>query len=301
MSQAEAVSIQQRIEAVGAHFSGELSVSAANLTTGETIEVNSSAVLPTASVIKVPILIALLRAVANGDADLDTRMTMTAEERTGGSGVLRLFAGGLQPTVHDVTTIMIAVSDNTATNMIIDLLGGVDVVDRAMVDLGLPGIRLFNRVDFDIINDDASNLGVASTSDLRRLNVLIAEGKAFSPFVSQTAEKIMSTQQYLDQGMRYVLLNPYAGDLGVVADITAATKTGFITGVRVDSGIVRFGPGGGFAYALANRGSSDHTFLPESEGAIANGVIGRALTEYWWPGEPGTAPVVGSPFLDEWS
>ena len=296
----QAASIQSRIEAAASRFSGEFSLQAENLDTGETVSYNSLVVLPTASVIKEPILVALLRAVEAGDVDFGARLTMHADDRVGGSGVLKLFAGGLEPTVEDVATMMIAVSDNTATNMIVDLLGGVAVVNAAMDDLGLPGIHLLNRIDFDIIEPDAGNLAVSSTADMCRLNTLIAAGEAFSPWVSETAERIMGTQQYLDQTLRYVLVSPYAAELGLTPEVSSASKSGFISGVRVDSGIVRFAAGGGFAFALANRGSRDLTFLPEAEGAVLNGVVGRALTEYWWPGDAGTAPVVGSGLLAGW-
>ena len=66
-----------------------MSVSAIDLTTGETVAVDSDRVLPTASVIKLPILIALLRAAENGEVDLGTRLTMRGDERVGGSGVLK--------------------------------------------------------------------------------------------------------------------------------------------------------------------------------------------------------------------
>jgi beta-lactamase class A len=301
LSATEGAGITELIATAAARFSGELSVSASNLSTGEAVELNAQSVMPTASVIKQPILVALLRQVAEGHVDLASRMTMEADDRVGGSGILKVFSGGLQPTVEDVATLMIALSDNTATNMIVDLIGGVGVVNRAMSDLGLPGIELINRIDFDIINDDASNLALASTHDMRVLNELIATERAFSPFVSRETERIMATQQYLDQGLRYVLVNPYAVELGVTAEISSASKTGFISGVRVDSAIVRFGAGGGFVYSLANRHSEDRTFLPEAEGALVNGYVGRALTEYWWPGAPGTAPVADSPLLAQWA
>lgn len=292
-----ATELTSDIESIVDTFTGQMSVSAIDLTTGETVAVDSDRVLPTASVIKLPILIALLRAAENGEVDLGTRLTMRGDERVGGSGVLKLLEDGLQLTVEDAATLMIAVSDNTATNLVLDVLGGVEHVNAAMDELGLESIRLFNRIDFDIINEDASNLGLASTADLARLNVMIASDVAFSSFVSRKAEQILSTQQYLDQAVRYVLTNPFAAELGAHTDVSVASKTGFITGVRVDTGIVRFAAGGGFVYAISNRGSADTTFLPEAEGAVANGRVGRLLVEHWWPDDAGPAPLADSVHL----
>ena len=284
--------VSARIAELAEGFSGQLSVSAVDLSTGERVDWRPDVVLPTASVIKEPILLALLRAAEAGQVDLDARVTLRAEERVGGSGILKVFDGGLQPTVRDVATLMIALSDNTATNMVLDLIGGPDPVNGAMAELGLPTIRLHNAVDFEVIGTDVRRLGEASTRELCELGRLIATRQAFSETVSATAEKILSTQQYLDQAMRYTLANPYARELGLVAPLSVASKTGFFTGTRVDTGIVRFGPGGGFVYAVANHEASDTSFLPEAEGAVVNGLVGRALVEHWWPAGAGPAPVV---------
>jgi beta-lactamase class A len=281
-----------RISRLADGFSGQLAVSAVDLTTGERIDWQPDLVLPTASVIKVPVLLALLRQADEGRVDLGTRLTLKAAERVGGSGVLKLFDGGLQPTVRDVATLMIAVSDNTATNMIIDLVGGTGQVNAAMAQLGLSTVTLHNAVEFEVIGDDVRRLGEASVRDLCELNRLIATREAFGERVSALAEEILSTQQYLDQAMRYTLANPYARELGLVAPLSVASKTGFFTGTRVDAGIVRFGVGGGFTYAVANHDSSDTSFLPEAEGVVVNGLVGRALVEHWWPSEAGPAPVV---------
>ncbi|SNS10611.1 beta-lactamase class A [Geodermatophilus pulveris] len=284
--------VAARIADLATDFTGQLAVSAVDLTTGERVEWQPDLLLPTASVIKESILIALLRAAEAGTVDLADRVTLEASERVGGSGVLKLFEGGLQPTVRDVATLMIAVSDNTATNMVLDLIGGPEPVNRAMAELGLDSIRLHNAVDFELIGNDVRRLGEATVRDLCELGRLIATRKAFGEMVSATAEEVLATQQYLDQAMRYTLANPYARELGLMAPLSVASKTGSFTGTRVDAGIVRFAAGGGFCYAVANHEASDISFLPEAEGAVLNGLVGRALVEHWWPADAGPAPVV---------
>ncbi|WP_448626393.1 serine hydrolase [Geodermatophilus sp. URMC 64] len=284
-----------RIAELAEDFSGQLAVSAVDLSTGERVDWQPDLVLPTASVIKLPILLALLREVEAGRVDLADRLTLEAEQRVGGSGILKVFEGGLRPTVRDVATLMIALSDNTATNMVLDILGGIDPVNAAMAELGLHTITLHNAIDFVVIGDDVRRLGEASVRELCELNRLIATREAFGEQVSVTAEEILATQQYLDQAMRYTLANPYARELGLVAPLSVASKTGFFTGTRVDAGIVRFGVGGGFAYAVANHEAADTSFLPEAEGAVVNGLVGRALVEHWWPSDAGPAPVVATP------
>ena len=210
--------------------------------------------------------------------------------------MLKLFDGGLRPTVRDVATMMIAVSDNTATNMVLDLIGGTEPVNAAMAELGLPTVVLHTSIDYELIGDDVRRLGEASVRDLCELNRLIATRQAFGDRVSALAEEFLSTQQYLDQAMRYASVNPYARELGLEAPLAIASKTGFFPGTRVDAGIVRFGVGGGFVYAVANHESSDTSFLPEAEGAVVNGLVGRTLLEHWWPADARPAPLARTPY-----
>ena len=288
--------IQAEIARIADEFSGEISVAATNLRTGEHVEFNSREAFPASSVIKVPILVTLFHRAERGAVHLDRRRTMHEEDRVPGSGVLKLLSGGLTLTVADAAALMIAVSDNTAANLVIDQLGGIAEVNRAMTELGLHSIRLKNRLDFDVIGRDIAHLGVASTNDLDTLAQAIAHRTAFSPAVSEACEKLLSQQQYLDQVLRYVSVAPYAEELRIVQPVVSASKTGFYPGVRNDMGIVRF-RGTGFTYAACTRGSDDTLFAPEDEGEVTNGRIGHLLLRHWWPEDAGPAPVADSPYL----
>ena len=79
--------------------------------------------MPSASLIKLPILLTALGGVASGTLDLNERIPVGNHDQVGGSGVLRTLRPGLEPTLHDLLTLMIVVSDNTATNMVIDRVG----------------------------------------------------------------------------------------------------------------------------------------------------------------------------------
>ena len=283
--------LEAEIAALAARHTGTLGVAAQNLATGAQVLVNADEVFPTASVIKLPILVELMRRAVEGRISLDERVELRAEDQRGGSGILKALAPGLQPTLRDAATLMIVLSDNTATNLVLDALGGVDPVNAAMDELGLPTIRLHNRIDFDVIGSDVRRLGESSPRDMARLVAGIAGRRVFGPQVSEAVEDVLGAQQYLDQVPRYLQVEPYARDLGITPEITVANKTGFFTGTRADTGIVRF-RGDGFAYAVFHHGSADERFLPESEGAVLAGLVGKTLVEHWWPGEPAAVPTV---------
>jgi beta-lactamase class A len=296
--------LETALATIAKAHSGLLGLAATNLRTGEQVALNADEVLPTASVIKLPILVELLHQAEQGGSSLDDRVTMAAEERIGGSGILKVLDGELTPTVRDVATLMVVVSDNTATNMAIDVLGGVEAVNTHMRTLGLETIVLHNRIDFDLIGDDVRRLGESSARDMCRLAELLARGQAVSPAADELILDILGRQQYLDQVPRYFDYNPYWRELGATVNLSVASKTGFFTGTRVDAGVVSFNPGrgdasgglDGFAYAVFNHEGDDETFLPEAEGAVTNGRVGKVLLSYWWPPEAGPAPLRASAY-----
>lgn len=288
--------VDARLRSIAQQFSGELSVCARHLTTEEEVTLAPDDIFPTASVIKLPILVELLRSAAGGSPSLEDRLTLRREDLVGGSGILKALSSGLNPTLRDVATLMIVLSDNTATNMVLDMLGGVDGVNATMDSLGFATIRLHNRVDFELIGGQVRRLGEASARDLCALVHGIAARTIVSVEVSNTIEEILEAQQYLDQAPRYMLAMPYWRELGQDPVLRVACKTGFFTGTRVDTGIVRFRAGGGFSYAIANDRSADETFLPEAEGSVVNGLVGRALVEHWWPADADSPPTVRSAY-----
>ena len=127
----------ERLESIQSRFSGRFGLAARNLTTGEEFLLDHDQVFPTASSIKTAILYEVFRQAEEGTFGLDDRVELKSSDIVRGSGVLRDIAPGLQPTVHDLAMLMIIVSDNTATNMLIDLVGGPDPVNASMAAIGL--------------------------------------------------------------------------------------------------------------------------------------------------------------------
>src|SRR6185369_183492 len=102
---------------------------------GETIARDADEVVPTASCIKLFVLMELMRRLAAGDFTLAQKIPVLAGQQVGGSGVLKDLSAGIELPLRDVGTLMIVLSDNTATNMLVDLLG-LDAVNRTIRGLG---------------------------------------------------------------------------------------------------------------------------------------------------------------------
>jgi beta-lactamase class A len=136
------------IEGVRRSFPGEMAVYMKNLTNGEEIALDADRVYETYSVIKIPVMVEVLRRAEHKDFSLADRMEVKAADKRLGSGLLASLDAGLRPTVKDLLTLMIIVSDNTATELLADKVGRVSVT-RTMHALGLEN----TSIEYSVLDD----------------------------------------------------------------------------------------------------------------------------------------------------
>jgi beta-lactamase class A len=257
-------------------FSGEFGLFAKNLATGQTVGYRSDAVMPTASVIKICVLCELYRQAGSGLVDLSQRREVTAEDWWGGSGVLKEFAPGLTLTVTDLARMMIIVSDNVATGMLVRLLGK-DSINETMRNWGLRHTELVWKHQ---PGGDMRDYAVATPRELTYLLELIATDAVLTAEACAAVRDHLSRQQYLDQIPRFLPYNPYAAYVGETQVVTVANKTGFYPGIRADAAIVSAGHVT-FVIATMTEKSRDTTFSLDHEGLLLNGRAARLVYEAW--------------------
>ena len=196
-----------------------------DLTTGESFSVNGDMVFTQASAIKLPILFELLHRVEKGDFDLDELVRLQESDVTVGSGVLQqLTPGKVTMSLRDVATLMVTVSDNTATNMIIDRVG-MDNVNRTMARLGLAHTKLLRKMmDTEAWLADRENL--STPNEQADLLERIYRGEELR---RESAEEILRILSIPKSSRIRPLLPP---------GTRVAHKTGSVPGVVVDVWIV---------------------------------------------------------------
>src|SRR6266550_4074473 len=138
-------SLDALVRAEIAPFKGKVYLFAKNLDTGTTYAVNGDERVRTASTIKVAVMIEAFTRVAEGRAKWTDELVLTKAARYGGSGVLPELADGLRLTLRDCVNLMMVVSDNTATNMVLDYLT-TDAVNARMSALGFKDTRIMRRI-----------------------------------------------------------------------------------------------------------------------------------------------------------
>jgi len=145
-----------------------------DLETGNYIDLNGTETVAAASTIKVPILVAFLRAVDAGTVRLDQAITLRDEMVASGSGEMQFDETGTQYTALEVATEMIVNSDNTATNLMIELLGGIESLNQQFREWGLESTVLRNLLP------DLDGTNTTSSADLVRVMALVDQGELLS-------------------------------------------------------------------------------------------------------------------------
>ncbi|MBT9259161.1 MAG: class A beta-lactamase-related serine hydrolase [Clostridiales bacterium] len=204
-----------------------------------------------ASVIKVPIMVAAFEAAARGRLRLSQKILLRKEDQVLGSGVLHSLETGRPYSLYDLITLMIIVSDNTATNLVIREVG-TSFIQEVMAAYGMTGSRFHNPLM--VIPADSPGPNQVTAADMVKLYGAIARGKAVSWDASRRMVEILSAQQFTD-GIGGCLPR-HEGPVGSLPTWRIATKSGQITGHVHDTGLL-FLPGRTLALAFLSRGIHD--------------------------------------------
>jgi beta-lactamase class A len=261
--------LDQKIQAAIARFPGKVYLFAKNLDTGASYALNPDERVSTASTIKLPIMAAVFGAVESGKAKWTEELTLTQDERVSGSGILGEFSNGVKLPIRDVVHVMIVVSDNTATNMIIQRFTA-DMVNAEMDKLGLPKTRSLRKVRGDgndlkppsgfsaagrLPENEKYGLGVSTPREMVTLLEKIDRGEVVSPAASKEMIEILKRQHYQEGIARHM------------GEIPVASKSGSLDHLRSDVGIV-YSPRGKIAIAITCAGIPTIDYNVDNEGAL---------------------------------
>lgn len=271
--------LQQRLQTLCEEFPGVAGVAALHLATGEQVGVNEQISFPTASMIKIQILFELVRACARGQAQMWERVTLRQQDKTRGSGLLLDLDEGASLTLRDLAVLMMSISDNTATNMLIDRLG-IQAVNQAIRDGGMYDTELRNRIDFDLIAKSNDNLAVGTPHDFCQfLAALRREELIPGPYVEQMLG-IMRIQKYIEPMRKYLPFSPYAFEFGDPVEVWVASKTGSLKGARCESGLVHT-PSGEWALSVMTKHCPDNTWTSDNTGVRFISQVSLEIYKAW--------------------
>jgi beta-lactamase class A len=270
-ARADTARLHRTLDSLAAAHHGVVGYTVQNVDTGERLERRGDETFPTASLIKVAILVTVFDLVEQGQLSLDDQLTLLKIDKVPGSGNLQFMHDNATVTVRDAAWLMSVTSDNTATNLLLDRI----VIRRVwakMEKLGLPHTKVHSKVYLRMasVAMDSSvkyGLGVTTPNEMTRLFALLADGKAVSAKADSTMLDILAHNEDYASVQRYV------------EGLTVPHKTGATDQVRTECAL--FALQSRVAACVLTKENADQRWLIDNEAQLTMASMGRAIVSAW--------------------
>lgn len=269
----DTMALRGTLDSIASAHRGTLGYAVIDLETGVHLSHRGDETFPTASLIKIPILVTVYDLVEKGELSLADPLTVLRIDKVPGTGVLQHLHDGLVVTVGDAAWLMATISDNTATNLLLDRIIIRRVWDK-MEALGLRNTKVHSKsfLRSSSVAMDSSvkyGLGVTTPNEMARLLGLMARGEAVSPAADSAMLRI------LEHGDDYRMLQRHAGNT------RSARKTGL--GERIRTECALFYLRTRVVVCALTRDNEDTRWIFDNEPNLALVAIGRAIVRTWGP------------------
>jgi beta-lactamase class A len=277
---ADKTPFEQQLSDITSGFGGQITLAGVNLKSGERFGLSPDRPVRTASIIKLPVMVEAFYQMKEGKLRWSQPVTMTDWDRVEGSGILQFLSPQTGLTLGDAITLMIDLSDNTATNMVIRQTG-IAPVNARMKQLGLKDTVLFRYVFHSAQPETAEEkkfgLGKTTADDMVRLLSLIQQHRILTPADCDHMVRILGQQQDNDAFPRYT---------SAIPGVTWAHKTGALDDVRNDVGIAQT-PAGPIVLAGFAFDSPDQQWTADNAALLVLGRLAQAVLAHFLPDAPG--------------
>lgn len=272
----------RKLGAIAAKHHGKVAVYGKNLATGDTVSINPQTPVATASVIKLPLMLQAFEQVKAGKIKLSDPVELTKENQVPGSGVLSMMDPGLKLTLKDAITLMMTLSDNTATNMIIDVVG-LKPTNEMLARMGLTNTYFYKKVYKSPEGPQPPDqkqfgLGKTTAEEMAKVMESIYRCDLGDRELCKQMMNIMRQQQYRDMLPRYLEVEDTSEDLSAIAD-----KIGSLDDVRNDVAIV-YTKKGPIVISIFTYDNADKSWTAENKAEMTIGKMARAIVDAWSPG-----------------
>jgi beta-lactamase class A len=266
--------LQRALDSLTAGFRGRVGIYVQHLETGRTAGVNADSVFPTASMIKVPILIATFDAMERGALDFRQELVYTDSLLYEGDDILGAFRDSTKVPLDKLTLLSITTSDNTASLWLQALAGGGTTINAWLAAHGFDSTRVNSRTPGR--EEDRARYGWGQTTprEMARLLVLIRNGKAVSRAASEEMYRHLTRSFWTGEALSQ--LPPW---------VQVASKVGAVDRSRSEVALVS-APSGEYVFCVITKAQADTTWNPPNEGWVLIRKVSALLWRHFEPKHP---------------
>jgi beta-lactamase class A len=273
------------LERIVARHRGVMGISLKNLDTGEVVSINGEVEFATASTIKVAVMCRVFDELTSPAGRFQTYYdTCVYDESTsqGGAGFIRQFRTGTGVELKELLHFMITASDNTATNMLVEWLGGLEPVNEWLAAKGFKTLRMTATIGGKLVMSpemrEKWGIGVTTPNEMRRLMEMIRMGEAGSTSATDEMMRLLG-HQYFD-GLIASEVPPW---------VWVGSKSGALNASRSDNAIVS-SPGGTYVLSVYTMNNEDRRWTADNEAEQAIQAVSRVVWRHYNPKVRWTRP-----------
>lgn len=269
-----AADLESRIAPLVKDHKGKVAIAVKHLKTGETYYLNADDPMPTASLIKLSVMVEAYWQAKEEKVKFDTKLTLKKEDKVGGSGILtQHFSDGATFPLKDAVRLMIVFSDNTATNLVLDEIG-LASPNKRMTELGFKNTKINAKVfraDTRLDQEFGKKYGLGSTTarEMVGLLELIENGKVVSPEACKEMLGHLKACEDKEKMTRYL-----------PAKVAVAHKTGSVDASKTDAGIIYLASGP-VALCVLTNDNEDKRWVADNAAQVLIGKIAKEVHDHF--------------------
>lgn len=267
--------LESQLQALAADVRGDVGIYVHHFATGRTAELNADSVFPTASMIKVPILLATYQAMHDGKLAFDTTLTyLDSLDYTDEADILVMAEDSTTITLGRLVMLMLTMSDNTASLWLQSLSGSGVAINQWLSSNGFDSTRMNSRTPGRRPNWERYGWGQTTPREMARLLTMIREERAVSPGASQEMYRALTRTYWNGEAVSQV--PPW---------VQTASKQGAVDRSRSEVVFVN-APSGDYVFAVITKNQQDTTYAPTNEGYVLLRRVSALLWQAFEPGHP---------------
>lgn len=265
------VELQQRLENITGNFKGTAGVYVYNLNSNKEAGVNADTIFPTASIIKVPILIGLFDKIENRELSLNDTLVYTEDREYGGSGLMQFFKDSTVTDVRTLASLMMSYSDNVTSIWCQELAGGGVEINPLMEKLGMENTRVNSRTEGREEIWEKYGWGQTTPREMATLLVKMRKMNLVSRAASDEMYRMLTNSFYTDYSLSQI--PPY---------VQTAAKQGMVNKSRSELVMVN-APSGDYVFYIATKNNDDESWEWDNEAWGLQREISAMLWNYFEP------------------
>ncbi|WGQ15431.1 serine hydrolase [Sphingobacterium faecium] len=268
--------LEQKLRALTQNFQGDIGIYVKNLKTQKSVLIQADSIFPTASIVKIPILVGVFDKIEKGELNLDQKFTYRSSQQYGGSGLMQFFKDSTETDLSTLVGLMISYSDNVTSIWNQQLAGGGLVINELMDELGLVNTKVNSRT---VGRDDIwkkYGWGQTTPREMATLVEMIYQGKVISSKSSDQMYRYLGNIFYNERSLSQI--PPY---------VKIASKTGSVDEARGEVVLVN-APSGDYVFCVLTNNIKDQSWTKHNEAEELTRKISHLLWNYFEPKRPYT-------------